>query len=86
MADPAVSVKREWSDLDLNEMNWHDVHIHGMAAIPERFELRFDIDHILELTCSASHLAGHSFGLRLRLGFFRMRAKSGAVSILNRGS
>src|SRR3954462_7519403 len=29
-------------------MNWHDTHIYGFATSPERFELRFDVDYILE--------------------------------------
>jgi hypothetical protein len=33
-------------------MEWHDVSIHGIAALADRFELRFDIDYILEWVCS----------------------------------
>ena len=46
--------RREWSDVDFEQMDWHDVQIHGMAALPDRFELRFDIDYILEWLCPAT--------------------------------
>ncbi len=46
--------RREWSDIDFHQMDWHDVHIHGMAAVSDRFELRFDIDYILEWLCPSS--------------------------------
>lgn len=36
-----------WTDSDFPQMGWHDATVHAYAAIPERFELVFDIDYIL---------------------------------------
>jgi hypothetical protein len=46
--------RREWSDTDFDQMGWHDVHIHGISALPDRFELRFDVDYIVEWMCAPS--------------------------------
>ena len=49
-----VGEQPEWSDADFDSMSWHDTHIHGFAALPDRFELQFDIDFILEWIPAAS--------------------------------
>jgi hypothetical protein len=40
-----------WSDAEFDRMAWHDVAIHGIAAVPDRFELCLDIDYIFEWLC-----------------------------------
>lgn len=35
-----------WTELDFEEMGWHDVRIHAVAFLPEVFELVLDIDYI----------------------------------------
>ena len=37
-----------WSEADFPRMGWHDASIHAMAALPETFELAFDLDYIVE--------------------------------------
>ena len=40
-----------WTDIDFDEMMWHDVHVHGMALVndlPHQLELLFDLDYILK--------------------------------------
>lgn len=44
----------QWSEVDFDRMDWHDVHIHAMAAVADRFEVRFDIDYICEWLCAPS--------------------------------
>lgn len=39
--------KLVWSDTDFEQMGWHLAYVHGIAAIPENFELLFDIDYIV---------------------------------------
>lgn len=35
-----------WTELDFEEMGWHDVTIHAVAFLPEVYELALDIDYI----------------------------------------
>ena len=44
----------KWSKVDFEQMGWHDVHLYGVAAVPDRFELYFDIDYIVEWICPPS--------------------------------
>ena len=48
MSDAASPSKAIWSEADFDQMGWHDVHVRALAFDPERFELLFDIDYILE--------------------------------------
>jgi hypothetical protein len=43
--------RRIWSDETFDEISWHDVHIHGIACIPDRFEFCLDIDYLVEWRC-----------------------------------
>lgn len=43
--------RTRWTDSDFEEMNWHDVHIHAIAAVPATSELLFDVDYITEWYC-----------------------------------
>src|SRR3712207_2867226 len=36
-----------WSDADFDQMGWHATWVHAFAAIPETYEVIFDIDYIL---------------------------------------
>lgn len=38
--------KPVWTDADFVQMNWHDVHIHGIAFRAELFEFWLDVDYI----------------------------------------
>jgi hypothetical protein len=46
--------RREWTDADFDQLGWHDVHIHGLAAVSARFELHLDIDYITTWMCAPS--------------------------------
>jgi hypothetical protein len=48
MQDAVPTAKALWSEADFDAMSWHDVHIRALAFDPERSELLFDIDYILE--------------------------------------
>lgn len=37
-----------WTETDFARMGWHDSPIHAMAFIPEKNEIIFDIDYIIE--------------------------------------
>jgi hypothetical protein len=41
----------QWATIPFDEAGWHDVHIHGIAAVPDRFELYLDIDYLLDWKC-----------------------------------
>src|SRR6185437_13031395 len=43
--------RHEWTDADFEQLGWHDVHIHGIATAPARFELCFDVDYITTWMC-----------------------------------
>lgn len=40
--------KLVWSDADFEQMGWSETSVHAIAAIPENFELLFDIDYIIQ--------------------------------------
>ena len=40
--------KSIWTDLDFDVMGWHDCRVHAIAFNPEKYELMFDVDYILE--------------------------------------
>lgn len=42
-----------WSEDEFANLQWHDLPIHGVKAVPDRFQLCFDIDYIVEWLCSA---------------------------------
>jgi len=50
-----------YTDADLGEISFHDVHVLGYAALPELFEIRFDIDYLAEWLCPAQKGAPISF-------------------------
>jgi hypothetical protein len=37
-----------WTEADFDVMGWHDSQIHGLAFLPDGFELAFDIDYVFE--------------------------------------
>lgn len=39
---------RTYTDADLDDLSFHDVHVYGYAALREAFEIRFDIDYLAE--------------------------------------
>ncbi|NMO17537.1 hypothetical protein HPC49_09975 [Pyxidicoccus fallax] len=41
-------MKTEWTEADFHELSWHDVHVYAVGAVPERFEVRLDLDFIVE--------------------------------------
>ncbi|MBD1935650.1 MULTISPECIES: hypothetical protein [Cyanophyceae] len=45
---PYILEKLIWSDADFEQMGWHDAYVHAIAAIPENFELLFDLDYIVQ--------------------------------------
>ena len=44
----AAPERRIWTEADFEQMGWHDCAVHALAFRPERFELRLDLDYILE--------------------------------------
>src|SRR5262245_1377807 len=40
--------KAVWTEVDFDQMGWHDAAIYGLAILPESFELVLDIDYILK--------------------------------------
>jgi hypothetical protein len=36
-----------WSEMDYEQMGWHDVTVHALATVPEQYKLLFDLDYIL---------------------------------------
>ena len=67
----AVVYKKEWSEADFDRMDWHDVHIHAMAAVSDRFELRLDIDYIFEWLCFPSKSGPTTFRIAPATLIFR---------------
>ncbi len=45
------SGKTAWTEADFETMSWHDVRVHAFCSLPEQYELRFDLDYIVEWTC-----------------------------------
>jgi hypothetical protein len=52
MSTPVEELK--WSSFEFDQMRWHDVRAHAFAAVPDRFELYFDVDYIVEWICPPS--------------------------------
>ena len=48
MDDSFIVEKWVWTENDLEEMGWHDCHVHALAFDPETAELLFDLDYILK--------------------------------------
>ena len=44
----ATPTRRVWTEADFEAMGWHDCAVHALAFRPERFELRLDLDYLLE--------------------------------------
>lgn len=40
--------KTVWTNDDFEVMGWHDAHLYSFLAMPDTFELAFDIDYIVE--------------------------------------
>ena len=38
--------KAIWTEIDFDQMGWHDVHIHAVAFRPDTYELLLDIDYM----------------------------------------
>jgi hypothetical protein len=54
-------MQRTYTDADLGELSFHDVHVYGYAALPDLFEIRFDIDYLVEWLCPAQEGFALSF-------------------------
>jgi len=84
-----TSEQTSWTDADFENMGWHDVQIHAVGWIPERYELCFDIDYIVEWLCPADRPGEAKFRLApATLLFshvsdvrFQTRSSQGAISI-----
>ena len=66
MPETLDSGKRVWTQADFDKMSFHDLCIHGIAAVheyPDPHELLFDIDYILEWV--KPRLPGKDFKFRL---------------------
>ena len=50
-----------WTEADFDQMGWHDVRVHAIAAITERFEILFDIDYILQWVAPVPPSAHYTF-------------------------
>ena len=37
-----------WTEAEFDRMGWHDVRVHALAHIPERWELLLDLDYIFQ--------------------------------------
>lgn len=48
MEENTYNIQRVWTELDFEQMEWHDCRIYGFASYPESFEVAFDIDYICE--------------------------------------
>jgi hypothetical protein len=44
----------ELAETEFDRVQWHDVHIHAIAAMPDSYALCFDIDYIVEWLCPPS--------------------------------
>lgn len=47
------SMRSTYSDADLGDISYHDVRVYGYAALPEVYEVRFDVDYLVEWLCPA---------------------------------
>lgn len=43
-----MKVKEIWTELDFEDMGWHDCHIHAMSFPNEELEISFDIDYLFK--------------------------------------
>lgn len=43
-----------YSDADLETLSFHDVRVLGYAAVPDAFEIRLDVDFLVEWLCPRS--------------------------------
>ncbi len=55
--------QRRWTDADFEGMGWHDCAVHAVAFRPEHFELRLDLDYLLEWIAPAEPGAPLAFRL-----------------------
>ena len=44
--EPYTLEKPVWTDVDFEQMGWHDAHVHAVAFRPELFEFWVDLDYI----------------------------------------
>jgi hypothetical protein len=52
---------RTLTDADVDQLSFHDVRVYGYAAIPELYEIRFDLDYLVEWLCPAQQPGPMSF-------------------------
>ena len=43
-----MNIKEVWSEIDFEEMGWHDCHIHAISFPQEDLELGLDIDYLFD--------------------------------------
>lgn len=43
-----MKVKEVWTELDFDEMGWHDSHIYAMSFPNEKLEISLDIDYLFK--------------------------------------
>ncbi|MCE7057189.1 hypothetical protein LZF95_21085 [Algoriphagus sp. AGSA1] len=43
-----MKVKEIWTELDFEDMGWHDCHIHAISFPNEELEMSFDIDYLFK--------------------------------------
>ncbi len=48
MSEKYVLEKWIWTELDFDQMDWHDCNIYSIAFCPNEFEIAFDIDYIFK--------------------------------------